>query len=269
MDTKDVTRRILAQRAARYGDLGPDFGQAGTARFRLETDRLRLGYARAALGRSPELVARVIEFAQQRRRPVQWMVVPQRAGETELVAALEQAGFSKTEDLLLMACGEPISVPSSPGITISTLLNAEQMLAYEYANRLCFYDDTHPLAVAVKQRATDRWREQLGGWFRYYAAFVGDRLVAGCYASLFEDIPTIMGVLTLPEIRRQGVASQLLSTVASDLLGVERSACCLFVERRNPAQYLYRKLGFVHLVDMLTFNLETTSVSGTTAKVEG
>lgn len=254
MDTDDVVQRILTQRAVRYSDTGPSLAPAGTARFRMESDRIRLAYASAAPSRSSELVARVLEYAQPRRLLVQWLVVPQRGGETELAAALLAAGFHQTEDLQLMACGDQITGRSSPDITIAPILNLPQMVEYEYGSRLCFYDEPQPPAETVKRRATERWREQQGSWFRYYVALAGGRLVGGCYTSLFEDVPTLMGVYTLPQVRGRGIASQLLAYAVGDLLSPERNACCLFVERPNPARNLYLELGFVPLVDMLTFN---------------
>jgi predicted GNAT family acetyltransferase len=81
----------------------------------------------------------------------------------------------------------------------------------------------------------------------------GQRLVGGCYASLFEDIPTVMGVYTMPDVRHRGVAGQLVTHVVCDLAGAGRPVCCLFVERHNPAKNLYSELRFVPLVDMLTY----------------
>jgi predicted GNAT family acetyltransferase len=105
----------------------------------------------------------------------------------------------------------------------------------------------------VSQRATERWQEQQAGWYRYYAALDGQRLVGGCYASLFEDIPTVMGVYTMPQARHRGVAGRLVTYVACDLAGAGQAACCLFVEKNNPAKNLYTELSFVPLVDMLTY----------------
>lgn len=253
MDTQDVIGRILTQRAARYRDAGPSLAPVGSARFRLEVDRVRLAYASASPGKSHELVSMVIRFAGSRRLQVQWSVVPQRPGETELAATLEEAGFLKTEDLLLMACSDRVAGTSSRTITVSPILNRQVMQAYEYGSRLCFYGESHPEESAVTQRATERWSEQQAGWFSYYAAVEAGRLLGGCYASLFEDVPTLMGVYTLPEVRKQGVATQLISHVVGDLLSSDRDVCCLFVERGNPARNLYLELGFVPLVDMITF----------------
>jgi GNAT superfamily N-acetyltransferase len=198
----------------------------------------------------------VLRFARSRRLPVLWTVVPQRRGESELVAALLQAGFQNTEDLLLMACDSRVAGRSNPTITVSPILSRQLMQAYEYGSRLCFYGEPHPEEPAVSQRATERWSEQQAGWFSYYAALSGDHLLGGCYVSLFEDVPTIMGVYTLPEARKQGVASTLISHVVGDLLSTTRDVCCLFVERGNPARNLYLELGFVPLLDMMTFILD-------------
>jgi GNAT superfamily N-acetyltransferase len=256
MDKQDVMGRIFTQRATRYRDAGPSLAPVGSARFRLEADRVRLAYASASPGKSRELVSMVVRFAGTRRLQIQWTVVPERPGETELVGALEEAGFHKTEDLLLMACNFRVAGTSSRNITVSLILNRQLMQAYEYGSRLCFYGESHPEESAVTQRATERWSEQQAGWFSYYAALESGRLLGGCYASLFEDVPTLMGVYTLPQARKQGVASQLISYVVGDLLTSDRDVCCLFVERDNPARDLYLELGFVPLADMITFNLD-------------
>jgi GNAT superfamily N-acetyltransferase len=250
MDTQDVIDRILSQRSTRYRDAGPSLAPVGSARFRLEADRVRLAYASASPGKSRE------RYAGARRMQVLWTVVPERLGETELVAALEEAGFQRTEDLLLMACKNRLLGTSSRNITVSPILSRQVMQAYEFGSRLCFYGESHPEESAVTQRATERWSEQQAGWFSYYAALESGRLLGGCYASLFEDVPTLMGVYTLPEVRKQGVASQLISHVVGDLLTGDRDVCCLFVERGNPARSLYLELGFVPLVDMITFVLD-------------
>jgi GNAT superfamily N-acetyltransferase len=262
MDKQDVMDRIFAQRATRYRDAGPSLAPVGSARFRLEVDRVRLAFASVSPGRSRELVSMVVRFARARRLQLQWTVVPERTGETELVAALDEAGFQKTEDLLLMACNGRvagngrIAGTSSRAITVSPILNRQLMQAYEYGSRLCFYGESHPEETAVTKRATERWSEQQAGWFSYYAALESDRLLGGCYVSLFEDVPTLMGVYTLPQARKQGVASQLISYVVGDLLSSDRDVCCLFVERGNPARNLYLELGFVPLADMITFILD-------------
>ncbi len=264
MDRDDALRRILKQRAIRYTEHIPTLVPVGTARFRLETDRIRLAYASVPAGQAPEAVARVVDFARQRHLQVQWLVVPQRPGESELISALQDSGFDLAEDLLLMAhaaskngaeslSGPPADRPGTYRATIQPIAHRNHMLAYEYGSRLCFYGESEPAETMVSQRATERWQEQQAGWYRYYAAVDGQRLVGGCYASLFEDIPTVMGVYTMPDVRHRGVAGQLVTHVVCDLAGAGRPVCCLFVERHNPAKNLYSELRFVPLVDMLTY----------------
>jgi GNAT superfamily N-acetyltransferase len=268
MDREDVLRRILQQRAIRYTERIPTLVPVGTARFRLETDRIRLAYASVPSGRASEAVARVVDFARKRHLQVQWLVVPQRSGEAELAPALQDAGFDLAEDLLLMAhatspaaagldsggvCPPPTDRPGTYQTTIQPIAQRDHMLAYEYGSRLCFYEESEPVETMVSQRAVERWQEQQAGWYRYYAALDGQRLLGGCYASLFEDIPTVMGVYTMPDARHRGVAGQLVAHVVCDLAGDGRPVCCLFVEKNNPAKNLYRELRFEPLVDMLTY----------------
>jgi GNAT superfamily N-acetyltransferase len=203
--------------------------------------------------------------------------MPERSGESELVAALVATGFELGEDLFLMAhakqpaltpalggAGSSSALPSSSGdgapppiaATIQPILNWQLMLAYEYGSRLCFYDEVAPREAVVSQRATERWHEQQSGWYHYYAAVSDNHLLGGCYVSLFEDIPTVMGVYTMPEARKRGVASRLLTRVVGDLEDKGHGVCCLFVERFNPAKNLYTELGFTPLTEMLTYSLD-------------
>jgi GNAT superfamily N-acetyltransferase len=167
-----------------------------------------------------------------------------------------------TPALALAAGNSPAPDAPSDGIhppiaaTIQPILNWQLMLAYEYGSRLCFYDEAQPRETLVSQRATERWHEQQSGWYHYYAAVNGNHLLGGCYVSLFEDIPTVMGVYTMPEARKRGVASRLLSRVVTDLEDKGHGVCCLFVERFNPAKNLYAELGFTPLTEMLTYSLD-------------
>jgi GNAT superfamily N-acetyltransferase len=277
MDTEDILQRILRQRAVRYSESFPALIPLGSARFRQDADRLRLGYATALPGRSDELVARIVTYARSQRLQVEWQVMPERSGESELVPALVAAGFQLSEDLFLMAhAKQPALTPAlgasggGPTLrnasgdgraaplaaTIQPILNWQLMLAYEYGSRLCFYGETQPREMMVSQRATERWHEQQSGWYHYYAAVADNHLLGGCYVSLFEDIPTVMGVYTMPEARKRGVASQLLTRVVADLEVKGHAVCCLFVERFNPAKNLYTDLGFTLLTEVVTYSLD-------------
>ena len=255
MNTQEIARRILVQRTERYTDPGPPLGQAGSARFRLETTRLRVAYATAQPGSARDLVLAIMRFARTRHMQVQWSVVPERPGEQELARELLAGGFTITENLLLMAHEGPVATAVSPHILVQPITSWQAMWTYEFGSRRSFYDDPHPSDALVGQRAGERWRELERGWCRYFAAVIGGEQIGGCYVSLYEDIPTIMGVYTLPEFRGHGAATALLARAVADVHRPGNPYVCLYVEHGNPAERLYRQLGFVPLLDTQTFVL--------------
>ena len=254
MDTHDIAQRILIQRTGRYTDHGPELGQCGSARFRYETGRLRVAYASAHPGKAGELTATVQRFAQIRGIQVQWTVVPTQTGEEGLPEALSAAGFARTENLLLMAHEGHIAAPSPhPRLAVAPIVGWQEMWNYEYCSRVCFYGDTHPPHTLVNQRAGERWNEHERNWCRYYVARLSGDIVGGCYISLFEDIPTIMGVCILQEARGQGAATALLARAVADVISTANPFTCLFVEHGNPAEKLYCGLSFIPLCDSQTY----------------
>jgi GNAT superfamily N-acetyltransferase len=253
MDIEDIIHRVLTQRMHRYPDVGPDLAGAGVARFRQETGRLRIAFASIRPGRETIAIDQVQRFARARGIETQWIVVPEREGENQLPQALHAAGFRLDENLLLMAHEGFVSVPHNPMVTISIIESQQAMWQYEYGSRQAFFEEEYPAEAAVSQRARERWREHEHGWCRYYAAAIQGRAVGGCYVSLFEEIPTILGVYTVAVARRHGVATALLERTIADLAHTGRWTSCLFVKHGNPAESLYRQLGFVPLMDEQTW----------------
>ena len=253
MDIEDIKRRVLAQRMKRYPDVGPGLAGAGAARYRQETGRLRVAFASIRRGRDAAAVEQIQRFARPRGIEVQWTVVPEREGEEGLPHALRAAHFRLDENLLLMAHEGYVGAPHNPAVTVAIIETEQAMWQYEYGSRQAFFDEESPAEAAVSQRARERWREHENGWCRYYAATIDGRAVGGCYMSLFEEIPTILGVYTVASVRRQGVATALLERTISDLAHNGRWISCLFVKHGNPAERLYRQLGFVPLMDEQTW----------------
>ena len=253
MNIEDIKNRVLAQRVNRYPDAGPDLAGAGYARYRQETGRLRVAFASIRPGREAFAIEQTQRFARQRGIEVQWVVVPNRSGEDHLPDALHAAHFRMDENLLLMAHGGFVVAPRNPVVTVSIIETQQAMWQYEYGSRQAFFDEDHPAEAAVSQRARERWREHEHGWCRYYAAALQGRAVGGCYVSLFEEIPTILGVYTVAAARRHGVATALLERAVADLAHNGRWTSCLFVKHGNPAELLYRQLEFVPLMDEQTW----------------
>jgi len=253
MDRHNIARRVLAQRMERYTDVGPSLGSSGTAYFRQEPSRLRVAYASASPGQANDLVEAVMRTARIRRMQIQWTVVPERMGERDLSHALHAAGFALSENLLLMAREGPLVASISPHVHIALITSWQVMWTYEHGSRRSFYDDPHPSDALVNKRTSERWQEVERGWCHYYVAELGGQQIGGCYVSAYEDVPTIMGVYTLPEARRAGVATALLVHAVADSLRQRKDVCCLFVEHGNPAERLYRKLDFEPICDFRTY----------------
>lgn len=253
MDTQTLARNILVQRMERYTDTGPSLDGNGKACFRRESNRLRVAYASAYPGYARDLVRCVLRYVRPRGMAVQWSVVPELAGEAELGQALLGERFRQTEHLLLMAREGTLRVTPSSAVTICEVRSREEMRTYELGSRVCFYDDPHPTQALLEHRAADRWREHDQGWCRYYIARIGEAHAGGCYVSVWEQVPTIMGVYTMPFARRRGVATALLARTIADTVTARKPAYCLYVEHGNPAEALYRGLGFAPLVDTDTY----------------
>ena len=250
---RDLTRRILAQRLTRFGDAGPDLSPIGSARFRRDGRRLLIGYAVAHSGMAPAVVERMQTYARDQGLFLRWIVTPEAPGETEFPAALVAADFTLDERLILMGRSGAIDAPVNPEVRVALVTGFDAMRAYEFGSRRSFYDDEQPDQRMVASRAADRWRQQEQGWYRYYIAVLRNRIVGGCYVTLWEDVPTLMGVYTVAEARGQGVATTMLAQVTNDMARSGRDDYCLYVKHDNPAQNLYVRLGFRPLASEETY----------------
>jgi GNAT superfamily N-acetyltransferase len=253
MSGQDIAQHILQQRMARYDDRGPDLRPAGVARFRFDDGRMRIAFAQVARGQARLAVDLAQHYARTHALYTQWVVTPQRVGEQELPAALTAARFQLSEHLLLMAHRGEAPAPEQSVAAIEPISTWQAMWAYEYGSRQAFQDDPAPTHSAVTQRARERWRDQEYGWCDYYAATMSGVPVAGLYVTRYEEIPTIMGVYTTMTARGQGVATALLSHVVTELARDGRPVCCLFVRHGNPAERVYRRMGFFPLADEDTY----------------
>ncbi len=253
LSDEDITQRILRQRMGRFDDAGPELRPAGGARFRFDDGRMRIAFAEVAPGGSPLAVDLAQGYARARNLSIHWIVVPQRPGEGELPAALLNARFRLYEHLLLMARRHEALPSARSDVTVEPISTWPAMCEYEYGSRQAFQEDPAPTHSAVTHRARERWRDQEYGWCAYYAARLDGKQVAGLYVTRYEEVPTIMGVYTIDAARGQGVATALLSHVLMDLARNGAPDCCLFVRYGNPAERVYRRLGFVPLVDEDTY----------------
>ncbi|HEY7850885.1 MAG TPA: GNAT family N-acetyltransferase, partial [Ktedonobacterales bacterium] len=226
---RDIVRRIIAQRAQRYLDPGPDLGTLGDARYRLESDRLLIGFARIPLANLDTSCARIASFARARNLRAIWIVMSDLSGPPDVLErALPAHAYVLDERLILMARQGALNLRPNPAVAVSPITTFAAMRAYEYGSRRAFYDDPTPDEHLVAARASERLRQQDNGWFRYYAATLDATIVGGLYISLWEDVPTIMGVYTSDAAQRQGVASAAINCAIDEIRRGGRDAYCLF-----------------------------------------
>ena len=205
-------------------------------------------------GAAPALVDAVLAYGRQQGLAVDWTVIPTRGSEAELEAPLRAHGLRVEEHQRLMVREGPIAMLTNPRVTIVPIDTLDAMMVYEAGSRSSFFHDQAPLHEAVERRARQRFDEQAHGWCRYLAAYLDNRPVGGCYYTRWEDVPTIIGVYTVQQARRNGVATALVSHVVHTLWTAGSHACCLFVHDGNPAEQIYRAIGFVPLVDEYTYS---------------
>jgi GNAT superfamily N-acetyltransferase len=254
MDTADLIARITRQRLQRFFETVPGVESLGHVPCRPDGPRLHIAFASPAHGAGAALVDAVLAYCRQQGLTVDWTVIPSRAGETELEAPLRAHGLRVEEHQRLMVREGPIAVTPHPRVTIVPIDTLDAMIVYEAGSRASFFHDQTPLREAVERRARQRFDEQARGWCRYLAVYLDNRPVGGCYYTRWEDIPTIIGVYTVPQARRQGAASALVSHVVRVLWNDGQPACCLFVHDGNLAERIYRAIGFVPMVDEYTYS---------------
>jgi GNAT superfamily N-acetyltransferase len=222
----------------------------------MDGPRLLIAYAASTPNFASDAVARVVGYARLRGLRPTWTVTPEIAGEEALPDALRAHGFALDERLILMARQSELRARANPAISISPITTWPIMIAYERGSRRSFYNELNPEDGLVTARARERWRQQDMGWYRYYAATLDNHLIGGLYISLWEEVPTLMGVYTLDTARRQGVATAAMAYAIHDLIQTGRNTYCLYVKDDNPARFLYRRLGFQTLTAEETYTLD-------------
>jgi GNAT superfamily N-acetyltransferase len=254
MDKADLIARITRQRQQRYFETVPGVERLGEAPYRPDGSRLHIAFATAVPGAAPALVDAVLAYCSQQGLSADWTVIPSRMGEADLEAPLRAHGLRVEEHQRLMAREGPIAAAPNPRVTVAPIDSLDAMMVYEAGSRASFFFDQAPPREAVERRARQRFDEQARGWCRYVAAYLDNRPVGGCYYTRWEDVPTIIGVYTVQQARRNGVATALVSHVVSTLWSLGSHACCLFVRDGNPAEHIYQRIGFVPLADEFTYS---------------
>ncbi len=253
-DLAALTQAVITQRLDRLNDTGPALRGVGAARFHISGGALLVGDAQPRPGKLDELVHRVVQFARDRWLVASWTLVRGR-DDPGLAQALLGHGFTLKEELRLMGRIGPV-VPvwrTTAGVTVAPVATLDEMMTYERISSWGFNHIESPTAEHVRMRGRERWDEQQAQWYHYYLGRLNGAPVSGAYVSLWEVAPTIYGVVTIPPARGHGVAGQVMQRLVADTLARGFRWTCLYVALGNPAERLYRSLGFAPLLEQTTY----------------
>jgi GNAT superfamily N-acetyltransferase len=256
MDLTALTEAVLAQRQERMTDIGPSLRGVGSARYQLSGGSLMVSYAQPRAGRAEELVERVNRYARDRWLAVQWTITRGR-DDPQMEAALIARRYTLRETLRMMGRVGELVPPAQPltDVRVIPVSTMAQMQSYERISSWSFAHQPNPSLDHLLVRGRERWDEQQARWYQYYLGYVRDEPVSGAYVSLWERVPTIYGVATLPAARQRGVAGQVLRDLVHETLQSGFQWTCLYVALGNPAENLYRSLGFTTLLEQSTYYL--------------
>jgi GNAT superfamily N-acetyltransferase len=251
-----LAEAVLTQRRERMNDAGPSLRGAGTAHFQLSGGMLLVNSAQPRPGKADEMIERINRFARERWLAVQWTFTHGR-DDPQLEAALTKQQYYTRETLRLMGCiGELLPATHvTPDIIVAPIATLQEMQTYERISSWGFNHQQHPTQDHVLVRGRERWDEQQAHWYQYYLGRLRGEPVSGAYVSLWERVPTIYGVATIPPARQHGLAGHVLRHLVRETLAMGFAWTCLYVAVGNHAEQLYQSLGFSALLDQTTYQL--------------
>ncbi len=249
-----LANAALRQRLDRMVDHGPQLRGVGTAHFQIYGSTLYVCGALPRPGRAEELVTRLLRFARDRLLSISWVHTEQR-DDPHILASLLNHGFEVREVLRLMGCiGSLHAVaPHRTDLVVAPITSIEQMEHYERISQWGFSSNPQPTPQQITLRGQERWDEQAAHLYQYYMGWLAGEPVSGAYVSLWERVPTIYGVVTVPPARRTGAAAAVMQHLVRVTLDRGMPWTCLYVAAGNPAQHMYERLGYVPLIEQTTF----------------
>ena len=111
--------------------------------------------------------------------------------------------------------------------------------------------------IGKEEKAVEEVHFNLSNAGRSYGAFLDDKLVAVASTSAENSVSAmVVGVATLPHVRKTGLAGSLVAKLCTDFLSEGKQYLCLFYD--NPAAgSIYRKIGFSELGDYMVIKRKT------------
>lgn len=162
----------------------------------------------------------------------------------ELPAMLEDHGFTEESRLQLLLCtpGTLLPPPARTDLYVVTLdqhAPAEALHENMNVNELGF----NPNAVPVGLAEADDFRYRLGNGRMFTAYLGGQAAGAGMYTAPLDSLTELVGIATLPEFRRQGVAAAITAHAAQEAFA--HGAAAVFLSAADAqAGRVYERVGF-------------------------
>jgi ribosomal protein S18 acetylase RimI-like enzyme len=196
------------------------------------------------------LAALRAEFAAHERTP-RFEFVEQFA--PDLPAALRANGFREESRLHLMVCTPETlqPAPAAAGVSIVTL-DPSSPLDIVRENMDTNNRGFNPEAEAIDEPAAEAFRARLGD-ARAFTAYLDGRAVgAGMYTTPLDGLTELVGIATLEEYRRRGVAGALTAHATRNAF--ERGVEAVFLSAADErAGRVYERVGFRPFTTMLAY----------------
>ncbi len=162
----------------------------------------------------------------------------------DLPAALEAHGFAEESRLQLLVCTPATLAPPAvrPDLRVVTLdqhAPAEALRENMNVNELGFDPNAAPVGLAE----ADDFRYRLGNGRMFTAYLGGQAAGAGMYTAPLDGLTELVGIATLPEFRRRGVAAALTAHAAQEAFA--HGAAAVFLSAADAqAGRVYERVGF-------------------------
>jgi ribosomal protein S18 acetylase RimI-like enzyme len=196
------------------------------------------------------LAALRAEFHARRRTPRFEFI---EAFAPNLPAALESSGFAEESRLHLMVCTPETfhPAPLAPGLSITTIDGASGLAAVR-ENMNTNNRGFDPASAAATEEAAAAFRSKLGDARAFTAYLDGRAAGAGMYTTPLDGLTELVGIATLEEFRRQGIAGAL--TAHATRTAFERGIETVFLSAADErAGRVYERVGFRPFAIMLAY----------------
>lgn len=176
-----------------------------------------------------------------------------------LAETLQQHGFQEESRTLLMTCNADSyqSAPDVPGLTITSL-----SLESELADFRAVMEVQHQgFNMTKRDRPSDEdvieFRDWLGKTTFFLARLNGLPVSAGSLMPPVDGLAEVAGIATLPDYRRQGIATKLTDIILKSAFqrGVNLA---LLTAGDAQAGRVYERVGFQPVATALAYSAEST-----------